>query len=55
MLKDSENISSASLKKLGVKRVTTDVYHVGAFKYLNLTDALAEAKRANDQKKAPNK
>jgi hypothetical protein len=51
MLNDSENISTASLKKLGVKRVTTDVYHVGTFKYANLTDALAEAKRVSDRKK----
>ena len=53
MFNDSENISTASLKKLGVKRVTTDVYHVGTFKYSNLTDALAEARRVNNRKKTP--
>ena len=47
---DKKNMSDTSLKKLGVMRVSTDVYHVGPHKYNNQTDALAEAKRAADRK-----
>lgn len=47
---DKKNMTDTSLKKLGVMRVSTDVYHVGPFKYNNQTDALAEAKRAADRK-----
>ena len=47
---DKKNMTDTSLKKLGVMRVSTDVYHVGSYKYSNQTDALAEAKRAADRK-----
>ena len=30
---DKKNITDTSLKKLGVMRVSTDVYHVGPYKY----------------------
>lgn len=32
---DKKNMSDTSLKKLGVMRVSTDVYHVGPYKYNN--------------------
>ena len=47
---DKNNMSETSLKKLGVIRVSKDVYHVGPYKYNNQSDALAEAKRAADRK-----
>ena len=47
---DKKNMTNTSLKKLGITRVSTDVYHVGPYKYNNQTDALAEAKRAADRK-----
>ena len=47
MLKETEKMSDAALRKLGIKRVSTDVYHVGPYKYSKLADALAETERAN--------
>jgi len=50
---DKKNMSDTSLKKLGVMRVSTDVYHVGPYKYDNQSDALAEAKRASSKQAKP--
>lgn len=47
MLKETEKMSDAALRKRGIKRVSTDVYHVGPYKYSKLADALAETERAN--------
>ena len=49
---DKKNMSDTSLKKLGVMRVSTDVYHVGPYKYSNLNDALAEAGRSSAKHKS---
>ena len=45
MPETTKKITDAELKKLGIKRVQTDTYHVGSYKYSNLNDALAEAER----------
>ena len=42
----------AELKKRGIKRVQTDAYHVGPYKYSNLNDALAEAGRSSAKHKS---
>ena len=33
------------LARLGITRVTTERFHVGPYRYANLADAIAEAKR----------
>ena len=43
----TKKITDAELKKLGIKRIQTDTYHVGPYKYSNLKDALAEAERSD--------
>lgn len=43
----TKKITDAELKKLGIKRVQTDTYHAGPYKYSNLNDALAEAERSD--------
>ncbi|WP_438997211.1 hypothetical protein [Candidatus Puniceispirillum sp.] len=50
MSNERKNMNDAALKKLGVKRVSSDSYHVGTYKYSRLDDALAEAKRASEKK-----
>ena len=47
---DKKNMTDTSLKKFGVMRVSTDVYHVAPCKYNNQTSALAEARRAAGRK-----
>ena len=37
--------SPAELAKLGISRVTTEHFLVGLYRYTNLADALAEARR----------
>jgi hypothetical protein len=36
----------AELKRLGIRRVATEQFQVGGYRYTNLGDAIAEAKRA---------
>ena len=47
MPENTKKITDAELKQLGIKRVPTDTYHVGPYKYSNLNDALAEAERSS--------
>jgi len=35
----------AELARLGIIRVSTERFHVGPYRYANLADAIAEAKR----------
>ena len=51
MPKNTKKITDAELKKLGIKRVPTDAYHVGSYKYSNLNDALAEVERPKTKHK----
>ena len=51
MPKNTKKITDAELKKLGIKRVPTDAYHVGSYKYSNLNDALAEVERSKTKHK----
>jgi len=36
----------AEMKRLGIRRVSIDTFHVGAYRYSNLADAIAQAERA---------
>lgn len=36
-----------AMARYGITRVPVDYYHYGAFRYTNLKDAIAEAKRAS--------
>jgi hypothetical protein len=35
----------AALARLGITRVTTEQFHIGAYRYARLADAIAQAKR----------
>lgn len=41
---------AAEMKRLGVRRVPVDTFHVGAFRYSNLADAIAQAERIAGKK-----
>lgn len=41
----SDDGMRAMLTELGIVTVTTDVFHYGDYKYTNIKDAVAEAKR----------
>lgn len=51
MPKNTRKMTDAELKKRGIKRVQTDAYHVGPYKYSNLNDALAEVERPKTKHK----
>jgi hypothetical protein len=53
MGKKMENISDNELKKLGITRVSTNVYHVGPYKYSKLSDAIAETERNSSKQAKP--
>lgn len=53
MPKNTKKLTDAELKKLGIKRVQTDAFHVGPYSYSNLNDALAEAARSSAKKDKP--
>jgi len=40
----------AEMKRLGIRRVPVDTFHVGAYRYSNLADAIAQAERAGNRK-----
>jgi hypothetical protein len=42
-------MTDAELAKQGIERVPGFTYHVGAYRYSNLNDAIAAARRANGQ------
>lgn len=44
---DPDNIDDAELKRLGIERVPATVYHWGGYRYGNVRDAIAAAKRSN--------
>ena len=39
-------INDAELVRLGIERIQTEIYRWGGFRYTNLSDAVAAAKRA---------
>ena len=53
MSKKIETMSDNELRKLGIKRVSTDVYHVGPYKYSKVADAIAETERASSKQPKP--
>jgi hypothetical protein len=42
----------AKLQALGIRRVPVDTYHVGAYRYSNLADAIAQAERVQQKTKS---
>ena len=44
---DGERFSAADLEALGVVRHVTETFTVGGFKYTNLDDAIAQARRTS--------
>lgn len=43
---DKADPEAAHLERYGITRVRADTYHVGGFRYGNIADAIAQAKRA---------
>jgi len=43
-------ITDAEMRCAGITRVSTDVFHYREYKYTNLKDAMAQAKRDADAK-----
>jgi len=41
-------ITDAEMRSAGITRVQTDVFHYREYKYTNLKDAMAQAKRDTD-------
>lgn len=54
MLKQTGNMNDLALRKVGIKRVSIDVYHVGPYKYSKLADAIAETERVSSKQTKPN-
>jgi len=42
-------MTDAQLAKMGIERVPAEAFRVGTYRYSNLTDALAAARRAGAQ------
>ncbi|MGB0577508.1 MAG: hypothetical protein ACPGPC_15360 [Alphaproteobacteria bacterium] len=42
---DLAKTATAEMKKFGITRVAVDYFHCGEFRYTNLQDAIAHAKR----------
>ena len=42
-------MTDAELARLGIERVPAEIFRVGTYRYSNLTDALAAARRAGAQ------
>ena len=40
----------AEMRRLGIRRVPVDTFHVGSYRYSNLADAIAQAERMSDGK-----
>ena len=49
---DTEKGFEGEMQKYGIKRVTIDYLHVNGFRYTDLKDAIAQAKRMSDSKKS---
>jgi hypothetical protein len=45
MTSNDNQVDEMELARLGIKRVQTDSFHYGEYRYTNLRDALAAAKR----------
>ena len=40
----------ADMRRLGIRRVPVDTFHVGSYRYSNLADAISQAERMSDGK-----
>lgn len=50
--KDDENGLEAEMRKYGIKRIPIDYFHINGFRYTDLKDAVAQAKRTKTVKGA---
>jgi hypothetical protein len=50
--KDDEKGLEAEMRKYGIKRVPVDYFHINGFRYTDLKDAVAQAKRTKTVKGA---
>jgi len=51
-IKDDEKGPEAEMRRYGIKRVPVDYFHINGFRYTDLKDAVAQAKRTNTVKGA---
>jgi hypothetical protein len=42
---DSDSLTNEEMGKHGITRVPVDYFHFGSYRYTNLSDAVAQAKR----------
>jgi hypothetical protein len=47
MATTTKNIEDAELSSLGIKRIPADIFQWGEYRYSNLRDAIAAAKRGD--------
>ncbi|WP_165793589.1 hypothetical protein [Hyphococcus luteus] len=47
---DKENGLETEMQKYGIKRVPVDYFHINGFRYTDLKDAVAQAKRMSASK-----
>lgn len=50
--KDDEKGLEAEMRKYGIRRVPVDYFHINGFRYTDLKDAVAQAKRTRPVKGA---
>lgn len=43
---DAERALASDMQKYGIKRVSVDYFHVNGFKYTDIKDAVAQARRS---------
>ncbi len=48
--KPETETEEAAMARLGIRRVPVDTFHVGAYRYSNLADAIAQAERIRNAK-----
>lgn len=49
---DNEKLLDREMREYGVRRVPVDYFHIGGFRYTDLKDAVAQAKRMKAAKAA---
>lgn len=48
---DTERTLDGEMQKYGIKRIPVDCFHINGFRYTDLKDAVAQAKRMSASKK----
>jgi hypothetical protein len=49
MSQPTPTMTDAELARMGIERIPADTFRVGTYRYSNLSDALAAARRAGTQ------